>query len=485
MHVLAVASEIYPLVKTGGLADVAGALPAALATHGFSVRTLVPGYPAVLAAGPELAPVHHFVDLFGGPADLLAGRLRGLDLLVLKADHLYDRPGNLYVGPSGKDWPDNAMRFAALSFIGAEIARGLVSGFAPSILHAHDWQGALAAAYVRFGPPSPARTVVTIHNLAFQGHFPAAVFSALGLPPAAFSIDGVEYFGGVGFLKGGLQCADAVTTVSPTYAAEIATPEGGMGLDGLLRARAAVLHGIVNGVDTGVWDPATDPHIPETYEAASLDRRRRNKRAVETRFGLREDDGPLFSVVSRLTHQKGVDLIELAVDALVASGGRLAVLGSGDSGLEGAFHAAAQRHRGAVGVVTAYDEPLSHVLQAGADAILVPSRFEPCGLTQLYGLRYGCLPIVSRVGGLADTVIDANDAAMAADCATGIQFQPVDRIAFGHALERARSLYADREVWTRIQRNGMRQDVSWTRSAARYAELYRALHAGTPSEEVR
>lgn len=483
MHVLAVASEIYPLVKTGGLADVAGALPGALAGHGVAVRTLVPGYPAMLAAG-GLGHVHHFVDLFGGPADLLAGDVGGLSLFVLRADHLYDRPGNPYLGPSGKDWPDNARRFAALSFVGAEIARGLVPGFAPAMLHAHDWQAALAAAYLRFGPRSPARTVVTIHNLAFQGHFPASVFAGLGLPPAAFSIDGVEYFGGVGFLKGGLQCADAITTVSPTYAAEIATPEGGMGLDGLLRSRISVLHGIVNGVDTTVWNPAADPHIPETYDATTHARRLRNKRAVEARFGLAESDGPLFCVISRLTHQKGIDLLVPATDALVDAGGRLAVLGSGDSTLEDAFHAAAHRHPGAVGVVTAYDEPLSHVLQAGADAIIIPSRFEPCGLTQLYGLRYGCLPIVSRVGGLADTVIDANDAALAAGCATGIQFYPVDRIALGQALDRARSLYADRGLWTLMQGNGMRQDVSWTRSAARYAELFRALHGG-PAEEAR
>lgn len=475
MQVLAVASEIYPLVKTGGLADVTGALPSALAGYGVTVRTMVPGYPAILAALRNPSTVHRFDDLFGGPAELLAATVGGLDLLVLHANHAYGRPGNPYLGPDGTDWPDNALRFAALAWAGSEVAQGLLAGYAPDILHAHDWQAALAPAFVRFDRRAPRlRTIVTVHNLAFQGHFPASVFPTLRLPQSAFSIDGVEYFGGVGFLKAGLQCADAVTTVSPTYAAEIATPEGGMGLDGLLRLRAPRLYGIVNGVDTEVWNPSTDPSIPETYDAASLDRRARNKRAVEHRFGLAEGDGPLYCVVSRLTLQKGMDLLAQVAGPLASSGARLAVLGSGDPDLEASLRVAAERHPGAIGVVTAYDEALSHILQAGADAIIVPSRFEPCGLTQLYGLRYGCVPVVSRVGGLADTVIDANDAALSAGSATGIQFHPVDAVSLASALKRAQKLYGDRTAWTAIQRSGMRQDVSWKRSAARYVEVYRA-----------
>ena len=236
-RVLAVASEVFPLVKTGGLADVVGALPAAVSGHGVEMRVLVPGYPAVLAALEHPAEVHRAADLFGGAARLLAGEAAGLDLLVLDAPHLFDRPGNPYLGPDGKDWPDNWRRFGALSFIAGEIGRGTLPAFVPDIVHAHDWQAALAAVYLRAGAGRGARVIVTIHNLAFQGNFPAAVFASLRLPAGTFGIDGVEYYGGVSFLKGGIQFADALTTVSPTYAAEICTPDGGMGLDGLLRAR--------------------------------------------------------------------------------------------------------------------------------------------------------------------------------------------------------------------------------------------------------
>jgi len=395
---------------------------------------------------------------------------------VLDAPHLYARPGNPYLAPGGTDWPDNAQRFAAFGQVAAEICRGAVHGFAPDIMLAHDWQAALGPAYLRFGPPCATRSVVVIHNLAFQGRFPAAIFAQLGLPPAAYAIDGVEYYGGVGYLKGGLQCADAIVTVSPTYAREICTPAGGMGLDGLLRMRRDVLVGIVNGVDTRVWDPAADSHIAATFDAGRLRRRIVNKRAVENRFGLVEGDGLLYCVVSRLTGQKGMDLVVASIDELVQSGARLALLGSGDAALETAFTSAAERHAGRVGVIVGYDEPLSHLLQAGCDAILVPSRFEPCGLTQLFGLRYGCVPVVSRVGGLADTIIDANDAAIAAGVATGIQFQPVDQPSFVAALARTASLFADRKLWRGMQRRGMATDVSWDGSAARYAALFRGLH---------
>jgi len=475
LRVLAVASEIYPLVKTGGLADVAGALPAALDPHGVAVRTMVPGYPVVLSALAGGTILHRFDDVFGGEAALLSGSAGGLDLFVLDAPHLYVRPGNPYLGPDGKDWPDNAQRFAALGYVAAEVCRGLVPAFLPQVLHAHDWQAALAPAYLRFGQASATKSIVTIHNLAFQGWFPAATFAQLRLPPAAYAIDGVEYYGGVGYLKGGLQCADAITTVSPTYAREICTAEGGMGLDGLLRLRRSALHGIVNGIDTGVWNPATDGHIAATYDAKRLGRRTVNKRAIEERFGLEAGTGLLYCIVSRLTGQKGMDLVVDSLDDLVQSGARLALLGSGQSDLESTFAAAAKRHPGHVGAVLGYDEPLSHLLQAGADAILIPSRFEPCGLTQLYGLRYGCVPVVSRVGGLADTIIDANDAALSAGVASGIQFSPVDRPGLVDALARAASLFRDQTPWRDLQRRGMRADVSWERSAGKYAALFRSL----------
>ncbi len=475
LNVLAVASEVYPLVKTGGLGDVVGALPGALGPHGIAVKTMVPGYPAVLTAIEGRTVLHRFDDLFGGKAALLAGAAKDLDLFVLDAPHLYGRSGNPYLAPDGKDWADNAQRFAALSKAAADIARGLVPAFVPHILHAHDWQAALGAAYLRFGEAGATKSVVTIHNLAFQGRFPAALFASLKLPASAYAIDGVEYYGGVGYLKGGLQCADAITTVSPTYAREICTPEGGMGLDGLLRVRRNVLLGIVNGIDTKVWDPATDSQIVATYDSKRLDRRAANKRAIEQRFSLKPSDDLLYCIVSRLTGQKGIDLVIESIDTLVQTGARLALLGSGDPALESAFSSVVKRHPGRIGIVLGYDEALSHLLQAGSDAILVPSRFEPCGLTQLYALRYGCVPVVSRVGGLADTIIDANDAALSAGVASGIQFSPVDQPSFVSALMRTASLFRDQKSWRDMQRRGMRADVSWQRSAGHYAALFREL----------
>jgi starch synthase len=473
MKVLSVASEVYPLVKTGGLADVAGALPGALAGRGVTMTTLMPGYPAVMSALEAAEPVHTRPDFFGGSARILRGSAKGLDLFVLDAPHLYNRAGNPYLGPDGKDWPDNARRFAALSQVAADLARGTIGGYAADVLHAHDWQAGLAPAYLRYlgGPKS----LMTVHNLAFQGHFPASIFGALGLPPTAFTIDGVEYYGGVGYLKAGLQCASAISTVSPSYAREIQTVEDGMGLDGLLRDRASVLHGIVNGIDIEVWNPETDAALTKTFSASTIDKRKDNKRAIERQFGLKQDDGPLYCIVSRLTQQKGMDLVAAGIGKLVATGARLAVLGSGDALLEGALRGAAASYPGLVGVSIGYDERLSHLLQGGSDAILIPSRFEPCGLTQLYGLRYGCVPVVARVGGLADTLIDANDAAVSAGVASGVQFSPVTQDALEHALDRTAALYADPQGWRSMQKAGMKADVSWERSASRYASLYRSL----------
>jgi starch synthase len=473
MKVLSVASELYPLIKTGGLADVAGALPQALAQHGVQMISLLPGYPAVMTALKDFEVAYSLATLFGGPARVLWGEAQGLDVFVLDAPHLYDRPGNPYLGPDGKDWPDNGQRFAALARVAAEIGRGAIGDFVPDIIHCHDWQAGLVPAYVHYdGGP---KTVLTIHNLAFQGYFPATVFPDLGLPPGAFTINGVEYFGGVGFLKAGLLFADAITTVSPTYAAEILDPENGMSLDGLLRSRQALLSGIVNGIDPAVWNPAQDSNLVQTYSAATLDKRKANKRAVERRFGLDAGDGPLFCIISRLTLQKGMDLIAEALPGLVAAGGRVAILGSGDKGLEDTLRGAASQFAGRVGMLSTYDEPLSHLMQGGSDAILVPSRFEPCGLTQLYGLRYGCVPIVARVGGLADTVIDGNDAALSAGVATGLQFHPVALAPLQAALSRAMSLFEDKKTWAAMQRAGMQSDVSWTRSAERYASLYHSV----------
>ncbi|MBB5049400.1 starch synthase [Rhodopseudomonas rhenobacensis] len=478
---LSVASEIYPLIKTGGLADVAGALPSALLRHGITMRTLVPGYPAVMAGIESALPVHSFSMLFGGPARLLTAHKGNLELLVLDAPHLYNRPGSPYSAPDGKDWPDNAYRFAALARTAAEIGQGLVPSFVPDLVHAHDWQAGLTAAYLRYsGKPSPA-TVFTVHNLAFQGQFPRELLATLGLPPGAFSVDGVEYYGSIGYMKAGLQLSDRITTVSPAYALEIQGPEAGMGLDGLLRQRSAQLTGILNGIDEAVWNPATDKRITATYDLATLSARAANTRSVRELFDLSPDpDRLLLGVISRLSWQKGLDLLLEALPVLRAERIQLALLGAGDPDLEARFKAAAEAYPGEIGVMIGYDEDLAHLIQAGADALLVPSRFEPCGLTQLCALRYGAVPVVARVGGLSDTVVDANEMAIAAGVATGVQFSPVTGDMLSAALGKTRALFADRAAWQALQRNGMSADVSWRNPAQHYAQLYRSLLASRP-----
>lgn len=475
IEVLSVASEIYPLIKTGGLADVAGALPAALGECGVKMRTLVPGYPAITAQMSGGRDVAHFRDLFGAKGRLVAGRVSGLDLIVLDVPALYDRPGNPYTGPEGWDWPDNWRRFAALSWVASELGLGLVEGYRPQVIHAHDWQAGLVPAYVKFGPSQTLKTVMTVHNMAFQGTFGADIFGELRLPSHAFSVHGVEYYGGVGYLKAGVECADFVTTVSPSYAAEIRTPAFGMGLDGLLNNRSDTVFGVLNGIDTDAWNPATDTALAQTFSTSTIQNRRGNKQALREAFGLDDSRGPLFAVVSRLTWQKGIDLLAANIDMLVADGGQLAVLGSGEAELENAIRNGAQRHPGKVGLVTGYNEGLSHLIQGGADVMVVPSRFEPCGLTQMYALRYGCIPLVSRVGGLNDTVIDANVAAVQAEVATGVQFAPPTEAALADAIRRTKALYADEKSWKKMQRRGMKSDLSWQLSARRYAGLYASL----------
>ncbi|MBV8094266.1 MAG: glycogen synthase GlgA [Acetobacteraceae bacterium] len=476
MRVLSAASEIYPLIKTGGLADVVGALPRALAAEGVAVCTLVPGYPAVMEALGSSTVAHTLPNLFGAPARVLAGSGGGLDLFVIDAPHLFGRPGNPYIGPDRTDWPDNAFRFAALSRVAAEIGLGAVDAFRPDIVHGHDWQAGLVPAYLHYsGQPRPA-TVITVHNMAFQGQFPPDVFAGLGLPPTAFSIEGLEYYGMVGYLKAGLQLADRITSVSPTYATEIMTPEGGMGLEGLLRGRSGVLCGILNGIDEAIWNPAADPMIPVPFDLQSLNRRAANTRALQERLALHPDPRALvFAVISRLSWQKGIDLLLDAIPRLLESGAQLALLGTGDAMLEPALETAARAHPGRVACVIGQDEALAHLMQAGAAALLVASRFEPCGLSQLCALRYGAVPVVARTGGLADTVIDANEMAMTAGVATGIQFPPGSKEMLDAAIRRTAAIFEDNEAWLKMQANGMRTDVSWRRPAKRYAQLYRDL----------
>ncbi|MBZ0128100.1 MAG: glycogen synthase GlgA [Rhodobacteraceae bacterium] len=472
---LSVASECAPFVKTGGLADVVGALGPVLATHGIESRVLLPLYRQIahLAKGGRV--ILDAGSLFGGPVRVLSKRAGGIDLLLIDAPHLYDRPGQIYLNEGGVDWVDNHLRFGLLGWLGAEIARSGIAGWQPDVIHAHDWQAGLTPVYARQrGGAVPC--VLTIHNIAFQGNFPATTMGALDLDPKGFTQDGYEYFGQIGFLKGGLMQADRITTVSPTYARELMTPEFGMGLEGVLAARKSDLTGILNGIDTKVWDPATDPALAQSYTSRTLAKKTVNKQAVLDRFGLgRDTRAPLFSVISRLSEQKGLDLALEALPAVLDKGARFVLLGSGAAELEHGFNELAARFPGLVGVEIGFDEDLAHLIQAGADATLVPSRFEPCGLTQLCAMRYGTLPIVSVTGGLADTVIDANEAALAAGCATGFQFAPTSAAKLGDALDRAMSLFADVKAWQKVQRNAMKHPVGWGRSAQRLADIYRDL----------
>jgi len=474
IKVLAVASEIYPLVKTGGLADVVGALPLALRRHGVETTTLVPGYPAVMEAIRSAETLLAIDDLFGGDARVMRSAVADLDLLVLDAPHLFDRPGNPYTTPNGDDWPDNAFRFAALAWIAAQIGLGEARGYAPDIIHAHDWHAGLAFAYLAYQGRHRPSTVLTVHNLAYQGQFPAELLQQLRLPAHALAIDGVESYGNIGYLKAGLQFADRITTVSPTYAREIQTPDNGCGLDGLLRARSSALTGIRNGIDIDVWNPETDPSIVSRFGPTTLSARGPNKGALQQRFGLNQDaDRLLFAVISRMAWQKGLDLLADATPAILARGAQLAVLGTGDPALEQRFTTLAHDNPEAVGCILGYDEDLAHLMQAGTDALLVPSRFEPCGLTQLCAMRYGAIPVVAKVGGLADTVVDLAQTPAAG--ATGIQFYPVTRQALEAALHRAADLWSDSKAWHALQSSAMQTDVSWAGPADEFFRLYTGL----------
>lgn len=472
---LSVASECAPFVKTGGLADVVGALGPVMGEHDVECRVLLPLYRQIAHLAEGATEVLNAGSHFGGSVRVLSKHDSGIDLLLIDAPHLYDRPGQIYLNESGVDWADNHLRFGLLSWLGAEIGRNGVAGWTPDVIHAHDWQAGLTPVYAaQNGSNVPC--LLTIHNIAFQGNFPPTTMGALGLDPAGYSQDGFEYFGQVSFLKGGLMKAHKITTVSPTYARELMTPEFGMGLEGVLKARQSDLTGILNGIDMSAWDPATDPALAQNYTSRTLSKKLANKQAVLERFNLGSDtSAPLFSVISRLSEQKGLDLALQALPAILEKGARFVLLGSGAPDLEQGFNDLAHRFPNSVGIEIGFNEDLAHLVQAGADATLVPSRFEPCGLTQLCAMRYGTLPIVSVTGGLADTVIDANEAALAAGCATGIQFAPTTAAKLGDALERAMALYADTKTWQKIQRNALKHPVGWDVSAQKMADIYRNL----------
>ena len=479
MRILHVASEIFPLVKTGGLADVVGSLPPALAKRGLDVRILLPGLPGVIHGMLGLKPVMRIGPVFGAATVTLSiGQLPDshLPAYVIEAPFLYQREGNPYVGPDGHDWSDNHRRFGLLGWVAAHLASGeLDADWIPDVVHAHDWHSGLAAAYVALNPGLKTPTVFTIHNLAFRGIFPMECHHDLGLPMRKLTPHGLEFHGKISFIKAGLIYSSKITTVSPSYAREICTPEFGCGLDGVLRDRGADLSGILNGVDYAVWNPA-DAKIASPYTVDSLNGKKACKLALQREFGLSsEARGPLFAVVSRLTSQKGMDLLLAALPELLREGGQLIVLGTGEGDLEAGFRYAASVNPDNVAVFIGYDESMSHRFMAGADILLVPSRFEPCGLTQLYALRYGTLPLVRRVGGLADTVVDVNDENLAADRATGFLFEDAARHALGARIQEACEFYRNEPAWVQVQKRGMLQDFSWDDSAAHYEELYRNL----------
>lgn len=478
IKVLFVVSEIAPWVKTGGLGDVAAALPPAMHAAGIDVRILLPAYPALKAAFPDAVPLTSFSAL-GHTATLHAATIaQGMPLYLLECDACFGRLGNPYLGPDGDGWPDNALRFGLLSRVAALLAGGASPlDWRPDILHCNDWQTALAPAYLHYLPQQAgtvkrAATVMTIHNLAFQGLFGRELLSALDLPDHAWAMDGVEYYGQLSFLKAGLQFADAITTVSPTYAREIQTAAAGMGLDGLLRYRARRLTGILNGIDTRQWDPATDPYLATTYAVDRLAGKSANKAALRAEMGLAATKKmPLVGIVSRLTEQKGLDLVIDIARELAALPVQLAVLGNGEHEMEAAFRTLTAQWPGQFAVHIGFEERLAHRIEAGADLFLMPSRFEPCGLNQMYSLRYGTPPIVHATGGLADTVIDAADTRHG----NGFVFSHVTPAALLATIRRAVALWHNTPRWKTLQRRGMSADFSWNSPTQHYTDLYQTL----------
>jgi len=483
MHrILHVTSEAYPLMKTGGLGDVCGALPQALRSLKLDARLVMPAYQDAIARAGSLklvtqltaAPLWH-------PVNILEGVLPGTDVPIWLIDFppAFGRPGNPYMNEFGHPWHDNATRFALLCHIAAAIARDQAGlDWQPEIVHCHDWQSGLVPALLAPAPARPA-TVFTIHNLAYQGVFPYDTFASLHLPPHLWSLEGLEFYGQVSFIKGGLSFADQLTTVSPTYSREIQTSEFGDGLDGLLRHRAAHLRGILNGIDDQTWNPAKDELIAAPYSAEDLAGKAANKAALQELFGLpRDDQTPLLGMVGRLVTQKGIDLVIETLPALLNRPVQIAILGSGEQRFEAALRNAATQNPGRLAVYIGYDEGRAHLIEAGADMFLMPSRFEPCGLNQLYSMCYGTVPIVRDVGGLADTVIDARSAALEDGTATGFSFPGTSPDALLEAIDRALALFAQPDVWRSLQLTGMRQDFSWRHRAEEYRELYEQLRPG-------
>jgi starch synthase len=479
MRVLFVSAEIFPLAKTGGLADVSAALPATLSELGVDVRLMMPAYPQALASAIGQQVIAELPELLGAPPCRIISALTPgshLPLLLLDCPALYRRDGGPYQASDGGDWPDNAQRFALLSRVAAEIAVGkILPEWRADIVHGNDWHTGLLPLYLSLiGGYRPA-TLLTIHNLAFQGLFPRETFDSLGLPAGIFTPDGVEFHGAVSFLKAGIRYSDKLTTVSPTYAQEILTPAFGCGLDGVLKTRAADFVGILNGIDEQVWGPANDRYLPEPYDAASLEGKRMCKAHVQRELDLTDGARPLVAILSRLTQQKMADTVAKSVDKIVAQGAQIALVGDGDKEIESAFLDVAHDYPGRVAVRIGYQEPLAHRLFAGADLLLAPARFEPCGLTPIYAMRYGTLPVVRSTGGMADAVIPANQETIREGTATGFAFERAtgeDMLAcLGHAL----TIYEDSARWRQIQLQAMGRQSGWMNAASQYLTLYEGL----------
>lgn len=477
--VLFITSEVHPLIKTGGLGDVSAALPAALRQLGVDVRLLIPGYPQVLAGLKYKRKLAEFGYLSQFPPSILlsAKLANGVPVFIIDCPGLYRREGGPYLDATGCEWPDNALRFGLLSKIGAILASDVSPlVWRPHLAHCNDWQSGLTPAYLHFHQGGKAASLMTIHNLAFQGVFPPGSVAQLGLPTASFDINGVEYYDGMSFLKAGLYYANRITAVSPTYAREIQTALLGFGLQGLLKGRHEHISGIVNGIDTDEWDPAIDPCLVRNYTASKLSAKAANKRALQQALGLAVDaDIPLFGAVSRFTHQKGYDLLLQVAPQLTKMPAQLAVLGSGEAALQRELAALAKIYPRRIAVHVGFDESLSHLIEAGADCFLMPSRFEPCGLNQMYSQRYGTPPLVHATGGLLDTVVDCTATTLADGSASGFLFHGMTPGDFLAAIRRVTVTYHDKPTWRRLQKNGMAKDFSWRPSAAAYREVYLTL----------
>ncbi|MGB8516926.1 MAG: glycogen synthase GlgA [Gallionella sp.] len=476
IKILFATSEVAPLIKTGGLADVSGALPAALRALGMDVRVIVPGYPAVMKHCADFEIITTFAHLVGFPsARLLFGRMENdVPLYVLDCPALYQRDGGPYQDVNGQDWIDNARRFGLLSKVAAILgSRATPLAWHPDIVNGNDWQTGLTSAYLHFMPGS-VPSVITIHNLAFQGNFPPAMVSALGLPAASYAMQGLEYHDQMSFLKAGLFYADHITTVSPNYAKEIQQDALGFGMQGLLTERNHELTGILNGIDVDEWNAACDPHLAKNFDRANFSGKAVCKKDLQTRLGLRvEANTPLLGVVSRFTHQKGLDLLLEIAPRLMEMPVQLAMLGSGDAHMQNVAQELAQRYPGKISVTVGFNEALSHQIEAGADMFIMPSRFEPCGLNQMYSQRYGTPPIVHATGGLSDSVEDCNPHTVANGTASGFVFSGMTTDNLYHTIQRAVQLYRTPKDWQALCKNCMKKDFSWEASAKAYRDVYR------------